>query len=76
MPAAVLGCSLSHDSRQAGSPPRLTAPILPARPQVGWKHNDAVAELEATRKASAQKFYEAKKKALAVRAKAVAQVGA
>lgn len=42
--------------------------------QVGWKHQDAVAELEAKRKAKATSFYESKKKALALRAKAAAQV--
>jgi hypothetical protein len=42
--------------------------------QVGWKHQDAVAELEAKRKAKASKFYEAKKKSLALRAKAAASV--
>lgn len=44
--------------------------------QVGWKHGEAVAELEEKRKAKAAKFYEAKKKALALRAKAVAQTSA
>jgi large subunit ribosomal protein L13Ae len=44
--------------------------------QVGWKHQDAVAELEAKRKAKAAKFYEAKKKSLALRAKAAAQLAA
>jgi len=43
---------------------------------VGWKHQDAVAELEAKRKAKATKFYEAKKKSLALRAKASAQIAA
>jgi len=37
---------------------------------------DAVAELEAKRKAKAAKYYEAKKKSLALRAKAAAQVAA
>lgn len=37
---------------------------------VGWKHRDAVAELEEKRKAKAAKFYEAKKAAAALRAKA------
>jgi hypothetical protein len=46
----------------------------PASPQVGWKHRDAVAELEAKRKAKASKFYEAKKKAAALRTKAAASV--
>lgn len=46
------------------------------RSQVGWKHQDAVAELEAKRKAKATKFYEAKKKSLALRAKAAAQIAA
>ena len=39
---------------------------------VGWKHRDAVAELEEKRKAKAAKFYEAKKAAAALRAKAAA----
>jgi hypothetical protein len=43
-------------------------------PQVGWKHKDAVAELEAKRKAKAAAFYEAKKKAAGLRAKAVASL--
>lgn len=42
--------------------------------QVGWKHEKAVAELEAKRLAKAQKFYDAKKKMAALRAKAEAQV--
>jgi hypothetical protein len=54
----------------------LTHPPWWPRPQVGWKHGEAVAELEEKRKVKAAKFYEAKKKALAIRAKAVAQVGA
>lgn len=41
-------------------------------PQVGWKHGEAVAELEEKRKAKAAKYYEAKKKVLALRAKAAA----
>ena len=43
---------------------------------VGWKHKAAVAELEAKRKAKAAKFYETKKKLLALRAKAAASVSA
>jgi large subunit ribosomal protein L13Ae len=43
---------------------------------VGWKHQDAVAQLEEKRKVKAAKFYEAKKKSLALRAKAAAQVAA
>jgi len=43
---------------------------------VGWKHADTVKELEAKRKAKAVKFYEAKKKLVALRAKAVAKVEA
>ncbi|KAI8470962.1 MAG: ribosomal protein L13a component of cytosolic 80S ribosome and 60S large subunit [Monoraphidium minutum] len=39
---------------------------------VGWKHQGAVAELEAKRKTKAAAYYEAKKKAVAIRAKAVA----
>ena len=41
---------------------------------VGWKHQEAVAELEAKRKVKAAKYYEAKKKLLALRAKAAATV--
>jgi large subunit ribosomal protein L13Ae len=43
-------------------------------PQVGWKHKDAVAELEAKRKVKAAAFYEAKKKAAGLRVKAAASV--
>lgn len=43
---------------------------------VGWKHQDTLKELEAKRKAKSSKFYEAKKKLAALRAKAVAQVDA
>lgn len=39
---------------------------------VGWKHRDAVAELEEKRKVKAGKYYEAKRKAAQLRAKAVA----
>eukprot|EP00882_Tetradesmus_deserticola_P023240 GHRQ01025287.1.p1 GENE.GHRQ01025287.1~~GHRQ01025287.1.p1 ORF type:complete len:192 (-),score=51.41 GHRQ01025287.1:232-807(-) len=41
---------------------------------VGWKHQDAVAELEAKRKTKATAFYAAKKKSLALKAKAAAQL--
>eukprot|EP00882_Tetradesmus_deserticola_P016961 GHRQ01018146.1.p2 GENE.GHRQ01018146.1~~GHRQ01018146.1.p2 ORF type:complete len:101 (-),score=53.95 GHRQ01018146.1:215-517(-) len=41
---------------------------------VGWKHQDAVAELEAKRKTKATAFYVAKKKSLALKAKAAAQL--
>lgn len=41
--------------------------------QVGWKHGDAVAELEAKRKVKSAAYYEAKKKLTALRAKAEAQ---
>jgi large subunit ribosomal protein L13Ae len=41
---------------------------------VGWKHQEAVAELEAKRKTKAAAFYAAKKKAIALRAKAAASV--
>lgn len=44
--------------------------------QVGWKHNEAVAELEAKRKAKSAAYYEAKKKLRALRAKAENDVGA
>lgn len=43
---------------------------------VGWKHKDTVAELEAKRKAKSHAFFVAKKKALAIRAKAAAKVAA
>ena len=42
--------------------------------QVGWKHEKAVAELEKKRIAKAGKFYETRKKHIALRAKAEAQV--
>jgi large subunit ribosomal protein L13Ae len=42
--------------------------------QVGWKHEKAVAELEAKRLAKASKYYETKKKLIALRAKAESQV--
>ncbi|KAF6259019.1 ribosomal protein L13a component of cytosolic 80S ribosome and 60S large subunit [Scenedesmus sp. NREL 46B-D3] len=41
---------------------------------VGWKHQEAVAELEAKRKTKATAFYQAKKKSLALKAKAAAQL--
>jgi large subunit ribosomal protein L13Ae len=41
---------------------------------VGWKHQDALAELEAKRKSKAAAFYQAKKKTLALKAKAAAQL--
>lgn len=42
--------------------------------QVGWKHQETIKELEAKRKVKSTKFYEAKKRIAALRAKAVAQV--
>jgi hypothetical protein len=45
------------------------------RAQVGWKHGEAVAELEANRKAKAAEFYATKRKQLALTAKAAAKVG-
>lgn len=42
--------------------------------QVGWKHQAAVAELEEKRKAKSKQFYVAKKKLIALRAKATAKV--
>lgn len=42
--------------------------------QVGWKHGEAVAELEAKRKVKSAAYYEAKKKLRALRTKAEAQV--
>jgi large subunit ribosomal protein L13Ae len=41
--------------------------------QIGWKHNDVVAELEAKRKVKSAAFYQAKKKAAALRRKAEAE---
>ncbi|KAG1671782.1 hypothetical protein FOA52_000159 [Chlamydomonas sp. UWO 241] len=43
---------------------------------VGWKHQATVKELEVKRKVKSAKFYEAKKKLIALRAKAVATVEA
>ncbi len=43
---------------------------------MGWKHQDAVSELEARRKEAGKAFFVAKKKAAALRAKAVAKVEA
>jgi hypothetical protein len=48
--------------------------FLPA--QVGWKHSEAVAELEANRKAKAAEYYATKRKQLALLAKAAAKVRA
>lgn len=41
--------------------------------KIGWKHNDVVAELEAKRKVKSAAFYQAKKKAIALRRKAEAE---
>lgn len=86
MDAAHAGCSRLAPCWPCWFPRVLTPLLLPPCPasvpaslallQVGWKHQDAVAELEAKRKAKASKFYEAKKKSLALRAKAAAQVAA
>ena len=46
----------------------------PAPLQIGWKHKEAVAELEAKRKVKSAAYYEAKKKLVALRAKAEASV--
>ena len=43
---------------------------------MGWKHSEAVAELEANRKTKAAEYYATKKKQLALLAKAAAKVGA
>ncbi|KAL6745975.1 ribosomal protein L13a component of cytosolic 80S ribosome and 60S large subunit [Haematococcus lacustris] len=43
---------------------------------VGWRHQDTIKDLEAKRKVKSAKFYEAKKRLSALRAKAVAQVEA
>ena len=42
--------------------------------QVGWKHKDAVAQLEEKRKERSAAFYQEKKQRIALRAKAAAQV--
>ena len=42
--------------------------------QVGWTHGATVAELEAKRKAKSAKFFQVKKKLVALRVKAVAKV--
>jgi large subunit ribosomal protein L13Ae len=44
--------------------------------QVGWKHQDAVAELEEKRKVKAGAYYQAKKRLAALKAKAAAQAEA
>ncbi len=49
-------------------------PLSAPRLQVGWRHQETVAELEAKRKAKSAAFYEAKKKLRALRAKAESQV--
>jgi large subunit ribosomal protein L13Ae len=41
---------------------------------VGWKHQEAVKELEAKRKVKAAAFYQLKKKQIILRAKAAASV--
>ena len=45
-------------------------------PQVGWKHQDAVAELEEKRKVKSSAYYQAKKKLIALKAKAAAEAEA
>lgn len=44
--------------------------------QVGWKHQDAVAELEEKRKVKSAAYYQAKKKLIALKAKAAAEAEA
>ena len=44
--------------------------------QVGWKHQDAVAELEEKRKVKSSAYYQAKKKLIALKAKAAAEADA
>lgn len=44
--------------------------------QVGWKHQDSVAELEEKRKVKASAYYQAKKKLTALKAKAAAKAEA
>ncbi len=41
--------------------------------QVGWKHQEAVKELEEKRKVKSQAYYQAKKKLTALRQKAIQQ---
>lgn len=41
--------------------------------QVGWKHEKAVAELEAKRKVQSAEYFKTKKKLAAIRARAEAQ---
>ncbi len=45
-----------------------------AQLQVGWSHGETLKELEVKRKARSAVFYTAKKRLIALRAKAVAQV--
>jgi hypothetical protein len=59
------GCGLPHD-----------ALCSPHHLQVGWRHHETIKELEAKRKVKSAAFYAAKKRLLALRAKAVAQVEA
>jgi hypothetical protein len=43
---------------------------------VGWKHQNTLKELEAKRKVKSTVFFEAKRRQIALRSKAVAQVEA
>ncbi len=47
---------------------------MPPFLQVGWKHGDAVSDLEAARKVKSAEYFAEKKKQLALRAKAAAKV--
>ena len=51
------------------------APSIPLL-QVGWKHQQTMKELEDKRKVKSTAFFEAKRRMLALRSKAIAQVEA
>lgn len=44
--------------------------------QVGWKHQETLKELETKRKVKSTAFFEAKRRMIALRSKAIAQVEA
>ena len=66
VPDALKALRLKHGSRACRLGDLATS--------VGWKHAEAVAELEAKRKVKAGAYYEGKKAARALRAKAEASV--
>jgi large subunit ribosomal protein L13Ae len=49
---------------------------MPRCLQVGWKHQAAVAELEEKRKVKSAAYYQAKKKLIALKAKAATEAEA